>query len=90
MSNNKNTTEWFKDWSNDYDTTLGKIERHQQLLDLAVKLSNIKNNQKVLDIGCGTGLLSLKFLEKADCFITGIDSSPEMLSIFSNKIKVSS
>jgi len=41
----------------------------------------------VLDIGCGTGLLSLKFLEKAECFITGIDRSPEMLTIFTGKIK---
>jgi len=51
-----------------------------------VKLSNVKKDQKVLDVGCGTGLLSLKFLEKADCYITGIDSSAEMLSIFIEKI----
>jgi len=57
------------------------------MLDLVVKLSNIKKDQKVLDIGCGTGLLSLKFLEKAECFITGIDRSPEMLTIFTGKIK---
>jgi ubiquinone/menaquinone biosynthesis C-methylase UbiE len=52
-----------------------------------VKLSNVKKDQKVLDVGCGTGLLSLRFLEKADCYITGIDSSAEMLSIFIEKIK---
>lgn len=57
------------------------------MLDLVVKLSNVKKDQKVLDIGCGTGLLSLKFLEKAECFITGIDRSPEMLTIFTEKIK---
>ena len=57
------------------------------MLDLVVKLSNVKKDQKVLDIGCGTGLLSLKFLEKAECFITGIDRSPEMLTIFNEKIK---
>lgn len=44
-----------------------------------------KKDQKVLDIGCGTGLLSLKFFEKAECFITGIDRSPEMLAIFAEK-----
>ena len=85
-TNKKDTSEWFKDWSNDYDNTLGKIDRHQQLLNLAVTLSKVKNGEKVLDIGCGTGLLSLKFLKKADCLITGIDSSPEMLSIFKGKI----
>ncbi len=86
-TNKKDTSEWFKDWSNEYDNTLGKIDRHQQLLNRAVELSNVKNGEKVLDIGCGTGLLSLKFLEKADCSITGIDSSQEMLSLFSSKIK---
>ena len=87
MKNHKNTNDWFKDWANEYDNTLGIIERHHQLLNLVVKLSNVKNDQKVLDIGCGTGLLSLKLLEKANCLITGIDSSPEMLSIFGNKIE---
>ena len=86
-NNKKDTKEWFKDWANEYDNTLGKIKRHHQLLNLVVKLSNVKKDQKVLDVGCGTGLLSLKFLEKADCYITGVDSSAEMLSIFDEKIK---
>jgi ubiquinone/menaquinone biosynthesis C-methylase UbiE len=46
----------------------------------------VKDGNIVLDIGCGTGLLSLKFLQKADCLIYGIDNSPEMLEIFKNKI----
>jgi ubiquinone/menaquinone biosynthesis C-methylase UbiE len=87
ISNKKESAEWFKDWANEYDDTLGKIDRHHKLLDLVVELSKVKNGQRVLDVGCGTGLLSLKFLQKADCFITGIDSSSEMLSIFSDKIK---
>ncbi len=56
------------------------------MLNLVVKLSNVKNGQKVLDVGCGTGLLSLKFLEKADCSIIGVDNSPKMMSIFQKKI----
>jgi ubiquinone/menaquinone biosynthesis C-methylase UbiE len=87
VNNKKDTSEWFKDWANEYDNTLGKVDRHHQLLNLVVELSDVKNGQKVLDIGCGTGLLSLKFLEKAGCSITGVDSSPEMLSIFGDKIK---
>jgi len=86
MQNQKNTRDWFKDWANEYDNTLGKIDRHHQLLNLVVELSDVKQGQKVLDIGCGTGLLSLKFLTKADCSIMGIDSSQEMLSIFNDKI----
>jgi ubiquinone/menaquinone biosynthesis C-methylase UbiE len=83
---NTNTKNWFKNWANEYDNTLGKVNRHHHLLDLVVKSSAVKDDDRVLDIGCGTGLLSLKFLEKADCLIHGIDSSPEMLQIFKNKI----
>lgn len=79
--------DWFRDWANEYDATLGKIKRHHRLLDLAVKMSGVKDEDRVLDIGCGTGLLSLKFLDKADCRVTAIDSSPEMLGIFKEKIE---
>jgi ubiquinone/menaquinone biosynthesis C-methylase UbiE len=78
--------EWFQDWANEYDTTLGKLQRHHKMLDLAVRVSGIKKNDRVLDIGCGTGLLSLKFLNAADCAVTAIDSSPQMLGIFEDKI----
>jgi ubiquinone/menaquinone biosynthesis C-methylase UbiE len=81
------TSEWFQDWANEYDNTLGKVKRHHKLLDLVVTLSGIKENDRILDIGCGTGLLSLKFLNKTDCAITAIDSSAQMLKIFQEKIE---
>jgi ubiquinone/menaquinone biosynthesis C-methylase UbiE len=86
MLSNRATKNWFKDWSNEYDHTLGKVRRHHKLLDLVAESSEVKNGDIVLDIGCGTGLLSLKFLEKKDCLIFGVDNSPEMLEIFKNKI----
>ncbi len=86
-ADNNITTEWFKEWSNEYDSTLGKVKRHQELLDMVVKLSGVKDNDTVLDIGCGTGLLSLKFLDKARCKVFGIDSSENMLAIFNKKIE---
>lgn len=79
--------EWFGDWANEYDTTLGKVSRHHALLDCAVKESGVRTDDRVLDIGCGTGLLSLKFLNAADCRITAIDSSAQMLSLFREKIE---
>lgn len=82
-----NTQDWFQNWANEYDNTLGKVKRHHKLLDLVVKLSNVKKHEQVLDIGSGTGLLSLKFLAKRDCLITAIDSSSQMLKIFENKIE---
>lgn len=78
--------EWFQDWANEYDATLGKVKRHHALLDRVVGESGVTRGDRVLDIGCGTGLLSLKFLDKADCNVTAIDSSAEMLGLFREKI----
>src|SRR4030042_3525204 len=87
MGKKENTTkDWFGNWANEYDSSLGKIKRHHKLLDLVVESSLVKKNDRVLDLGCGTGLLSLKFLKNSDCFIQGVDSSPEMIGIFKNKI----
>ena len=78
---------WFQDWANEYDATLGKVSRHRIMLDLAVKVSRVARGDEVLDIGCGTGLLSLRFLAAADCTITAIDTSAEMLALFREKVE---
>lgn len=39
----------------------------------------IKNNTKVLDIGCGNGYSTIKFAKKKDIEIMGIDYSDEMI-----------
>jgi ubiquinone/menaquinone biosynthesis C-methylase UbiE len=81
------TKKWFDRWANKYDQTLGRIGFHRALLDLAVKSSGVKDGDRVLDVGCGTGLLSLRFLGAADCTLTCIDNSKEMLAIFREKVK---
>ncbi|KAF5065632.1 Ubiquinone/menaquinone biosynthesis C-methyltransferase UbiE [anaerobic digester metagenome] len=78
---------WFQDWAEEYDATLGKVSRHHMMLDLAVQSSGVRDGDEVLDIGCGTGLLSLKFLAAADCRITAIDTSAEMLALFREKVE---
>lgn len=83
----RNTREWFQDWANEYDSTLGKLGRHHAMLDLVVRASGVRNNDRVLDIGCGTGLLSLKFLNASECTVTAIDSSAQMLALFREKIE---
>jgi len=83
----KITRQWFGEWSNEYDRTLGTLDFHRGLLELVVKSSKVKSSNKVLDIGCGTGLLSLRFLQKADCFITAVDNSEEMMLLFKEKIR---
>ena len=32
----KDNREWFQEWANEYDNTLGKVKRHHKLLDLGV------------------------------------------------------
>lgn len=83
----RDNCEWFQDWANEYDATLGKLQRHHAMLDLVVNASGVKKGENVLDIGCGTGLLSLKFLEKVECRILAIDSSAQMLTLFQEKIE---
>lgn len=63
-----------------YDTGLrilssGKIEKAYKHL-----ISHIKPGQKVLDIGCGTGTLSIQAALKG-AFVKGIDINPGMLEI---------
>ena len=76
------TRKWFGNWAHEYDKTLGQLRRHQDLLDLAVRASRVKDGEHVMDLGCGTGLLSLKLLKRADCWITAADSSADMLELF--------
>ncbi len=77
---------WFGHWSNEYDRTLGSISYHRDLLDLVVKHCRIKEGQRILDIGCGTGLLTLKLLAKKRGSVVGIDYLKQMLEIFTKKL----
>lgn len=52
--------------------------------DCALSLFNFKPGAKILDIGCGTGNLSIK-LAKAKADVVGIDISNEMLSVAKRK-----
>lgn len=57
-----------------------------KLLSAALPASLPMNNAKLLDIGCGTGSLSLVFAELG-CKVTGIDFSPEMIAAAEAKAK---
>lgn len=72
-----------------YDTIHSEIfnfyeqKRVIQDIDFITKQLN-KRNPYVLDIGCGTGNLSLKFLEKG-FRVTGVDISKQMLDMLRGK-----
>ena len=44
----RDNREWFQEWANEYDNTLGKVKRHHKMLDLVVKVSEIKQNDRFL------------------------------------------
>ena len=60
-------------------------ETHRRLWLSALE-RNAKPNQglRVLDVGCGTGFLSLLFAEMG-CAVTGIDMAPDMLALARSK-----
>ena len=51
-------------------------------------LSNLKNKnpKRILEVGCGTGLLGANFVND-ESYLLGIDTSPGMLEVFTEKFK---
>ncbi len=60
--------------------TLGRLDRAYDRL-----VSNVKSGQHVLDIGCGTGALSLRAAKKG-AKVKGIDINPQMLGIAQERV----
>ncbi len=60
-----------------YDSTQGvRVNAGTDLMEIA----SIRNTDSILDIGCGTGTLTIELARRADRgFVVGIDPSPEML-----------
>ncbi|MBI4620181.1 MAG: class I SAM-dependent methyltransferase [Desulfobacterales bacterium] len=80
------TKEWFNKWANEYDEIMPKVPVYQKMTDAMVKDAGVRNGDCVLDIGCGTGFLSLKFLGEAECELFGLDISEEMVAVFRKKL----
>lgn len=60
--------------------TLGRLGKTYDSL-----VSHIKEGQRVLDIGCGTGALTLEAASK-NATVMGIDVNPQMLEIVQKKV----
>jgi len=81
----------FDSWAAEYDyyIRVGKVSfpflGYDKVLDRIVELAKPDSNQKILDVGIGTGNLAYRFI-KYGCDIWGIDFSSRMLDEAAKKI----
>ncbi|RJP50639.1 MAG: methyltransferase domain-containing protein [Anaerolineaceae bacterium] len=69
-----------------YDPLLKWIMREETFKRRLIRLANIQPNMSVLDLGCGTGTLTL-MLKRAhpNANVTGMDGDPDVLKIARDK-----
>lgn len=48
--------------------------------DILLALLDVKNNENILDVGCGTGNLTKKLYDRSHSYVVGIDPSAEMIN----------
>ena len=67
----------------DFHTRLMGLGVNQANSKMIIKMANIKLGDKVLDVGCGSGNLTLtaKGYAGGSGFVYGIDASPEMIDV---------
>lgn len=77
-------------WASFYDTVVWLLSRGkgQALREATVKLAQIKPGERVLDVGCGTGDLTMAAKALADSTgeVYGTDASPEMIDLARRKV----
>lgn len=69
----------YTDFALVYDELMADIPYDAYVDLISIAADGIKG-KKIIDVGCGTGLLSVK-LAKSGAFVTGIDLSKDMLDI---------
>ncbi|MDO5851945.1 MAG: methyltransferase domain-containing protein [Methanobacteriaceae archaeon] len=82
--------EHFNKRSKKFDNEILKIfpKYNTMLTALINAIPNTKNNPKIIDLGCGTGNITLKILEKfPNAEITCLDLSEDMIQIAKEKLK---
>lgn len=70
-----------------YDTVMDKMMRETTFKQALVRQARVKKGHRVLDLGCGTGTLTLMFKEAyRDAEVTGLDGDPKALEIARAKV----
>src|SRR5262245_42227458 len=76
-------------WAQHYDTvvTLMTVGRARTMRQATINLAHIQPGERVLDVGCGTGDLTLLAKSAAGPTgeVYGIDASPEMIQVAHRK-----
>lgn len=76
-------------WASQYDlfTSLMGLGVNRPNSKMVIELAKIKPGDKVLDVGCGTGNLTLtaKSVVRSTGMVHGIDASPEMIEVARKK-----
>src|SRR5512139_1953622 len=69
-----------------YDPVLKWVMREDKFKQILTARANIRPGMKVLDVGCGTGTLTILLMESyPNTSITGIDGDPDVLEIAREK-----
>ena len=82
-SNDKKLTKVYRDWAEKYDYdndhVLGTVSQPKSVALLSTRLKD--KSVKIIDIGCGTGLVGKNLKAEGFLYFDGIDISEDMLSI---------
>ena len=81
--NDNRLTEVYRDWAKKYDYdndhVLGTVSQPKSVNLLSTRLKD--KTAKIIDVGCGTGLVGEKLKAKDFIYFDGLDISKDMLSV---------
>lgn len=72
---------YYDDWAGSYDAALESWDYRAPGDAAAILGEYLKPGERVLDVGCGTGLFAAALKQRVDCRLDGIDISPASLEI---------
>lgn len=92
--NKEDMASLYSDWSNEYDLDVRKRKQNQRAIDFTVGKLVLKikpNKQKILDIGCGSGIGAEAFIERGFLpeNITNLDFAKGLLNVAKKNPKLS-
>ncbi|MGB8621318.1 MAG: methyltransferase domain-containing protein [Paracoccaceae bacterium] len=72
---------YYDDWAERYDETLSEWQYRAPADASDLLASHLDDGARVLDVGCGTGLLAAALRKRGDYTVDGIDISAESLQL---------